>query len=300
MRAKMWKEALAALTFVTLTGIPGGVLAADPDWKAVEQALGKAGQLQPGDVFRVGMPRTDLSVTVKGVPVKAGFALGSYAAFKQIGDQAMVMGDLVLLDQEVPAVMAGLFRGGLEVTAVHNHLNEMSPHVMYMHYEGHGDAIELAKTLRAALSASATPFGGGVAPTVAAGPALDTKQIEQGLGRAGRDIGGGVFQVTAPRAEPLTEMGHPLLPAMGVTTVMNFQATGDGKAAITGDFVLIDREVNNVARALQQHGIDVTALHNHGLMDTPRLFYMHFWATDDAAKLARGLKAALDQTNSQK
>ena len=133
--------------------------AADPDWKAVEQALGKSGQLQAGDVFRIGMPRTDLTVTVKGVPVKAGFALGSYAAFKQVGDHAMVMGDLVLLDQEVPAVMSGLFSGGLEVTAVHNHLNEMSPHVMYMHYEGHGDAVQLATALRQALSASATPLG---------------------------------------------------------------------------------------------------------------------------------------------
>jgi Domain of Unknown Function (DUF1259) len=273
--------------------------AAQPDWKAVEQALGKPGQLQAGDVFRVGMPRTDLEVTVKGVPVKAGFALGSYAAFRQVGDQAMVMGDLVLLDQEVPAVMSGLFAGGLEVTAVHNHLNEMSPHVMYMHYEGHGEAVQLARALRQALSASATPFGPPATPA-AAGAMLDTKPIEQGLGRTGRDIGGGVYQVTVPRAESITEMGHPLLPAMGVTTVMNFQATGEGKAAITGDFVLLDKEVNAVARTLRQHGIEVTAIHNHGLMDTPRLFYMHFWGNDDPAKLARGLKAALDQTNSQK
>src|SRR5713101_7519630 len=126
-----------------IVGAAGLAPAAEPDWKAVEQALGKPGQLQAGDVFRVGKPRTDLSVTVKGVPVKAGFALGSYAAFKQLGDQAMVMGDLVLLDQEVPAVMAGLFSGGLEVTALHNHLNEISPHTMYMHYEGHGEAIKL-------------------------------------------------------------------------------------------------------------------------------------------------------------
>ncbi len=301
MRFPTWTLAVVVVGFIILAGGPGDAPAADPDWKAVEQALGKSGQLQAGDVFRVGMPRTDLAVTVKGVPVKAGFALGSYAAFRQIGDQAMVMGDLVLLDQEVPAVMAGLFRGGLEVTAVHNHVNEMSPHVMYMHYGGHGDVVQLAKALRQALSASGTPLGMSAAPAAAPpGPTLDTKQIEQALGRGGRDIGGGVFQVTAPRAEAITEMGHSLLPAMGVTTVMNFQATADGKAAITGDFVLIDKEVNPVARALQQHGIDVTALHNHGLMDTPRLFYMHFWATDDAATLARGLKAALDLTNSQK
>jgi Domain of Unknown Function (DUF1259) len=292
---------------IVVVGVAVGVgpsmsaLAADPDWKAVEQALGKSGQMQAGDVFRVGMPRTDLAVTVKGVPVKAGFALGSYAAFKQVGDHAMVMGDLVLLDQEVPAVMSGLLGGGLEVTAVHNHLNEIAPHVMYMHYEGHGDALQLAKALRQALSASATPLGtGAAAPAASAGPSLDTKQIEQALGRSGRDVGGGVFQVTVPRAESITGMGVPLLPAMGVVTVLNFQPTADGKAAITGDFVLIDKEVNNVARTLRQHGIDVTALHNHGLQDTPRLFYMHFWATDDAGKLAQGLKAAIDQTNSSR
>jgi uncharacterized protein DUF1259 len=131
-------------------------------------------------------------------------------------------------------------------------------------------------------------------------PSLDTKQIEQVLGRQGRDIGAGVHQVAVPRAETITEMGQPLLPAMGVTTVMNFQPLGDGKAAITGDFAVIDKEVNPVARALRQHGIEVTAIHNHSLMDTPRLFYMHFWATADASKLAQGLKAALERTNSKK
>ena len=280
---------------------PALLRAADPDWKAVEQALGKAGQLMPGDVYRVGMPRTDLSVTVKGIPVKAGFALGSYAAFRQVGDHAMVMGDLVLLDQEVPAVMSALLSGGLEVTAVHNHVNDVSPHVLYMHYGGHGDAVQLAKALRQALAASGTPLGAAAtAPAAVGGPTLDSKQIEQSLGRQGRDVGAGVYQVTVPRSETITEMGQPLLPAMGVTTVINFQPLADGKAAITGDFVLLDKEVNPVARTLRQHGIDVTAIHNHSLMDTPRLFYMHFWAADDAAKLAQGLKAALDQTNSTK
>jgi hypothetical protein len=176
----------------------------------------------------------------------------------------------------------------------------MAPHVMYMHYEGRGDAVQLAKGLHTALSASATPLASGPAPSPSTGPALDSKRIEQVLGRQGRDIGGGVFQLTAPRAEAITETGHPLLPAMGVVTVMNFQPTGDGRAAITGDFVLVDQEVNPVARALRQHGIEVTAIHNHGLFDTPRLFYMHFWANDDPAKLAQGLKAALDLTNSRR
>ena len=300
MNVHVAKYAISLLVATVIIAGPGLAGAVDPDWKAVEQALGKSGQLQTGDVFRIGMPRTDLTVTVKGVPVKAPFALGSYAAFKQIGSQAMVMGDLVLLDQEVPPVMSGLFAGGLEVTAVHNHLNEMSPHVMYMHYQGHGDAVQLAKALRQALSASGTPFGASAPSAPATAPGLDPKQIEQALGRVGRDIGGGVFQVTVPRAEAITEMGHPLLPAMGVTTVLNFRPTVDGKAAITGDFVLIDKEVNPVAQTLLQNGIDVTAIHNHGLRDMPRLFYMHFWATDDPGKLARGLKAALDKTNSQK
>ncbi len=265
MRFGRLHPAIVVLGLVVIVSTPAVAPAVDPDWKAVEQALGKSGQIQPGDVFRIGMPRTDLTVTVQGIPVKAGFALGSYAAFKQAGDQAMVMGDLVLLDQEVPAVMSGLLSRGLDVTAVHNHLNEMSPHVMYMHYEGHGDALQLAKALRQALSASGTPLGGaGAASPVAAGPGLDTKQIEQVLGRSGRDIGGGVFQVTAP------------------------------------DFVLVDKEVNPVAGALRQHGIEVTALHNHGLSDMPRLFYMHFWANDDPVKLAQGLKAALELTNSKK
>jgi hypothetical protein len=295
------KHAILVLGLAVIVATPGLTLASEPDWKAVEAAIGKSGQVQPGGVFRIGMPRTDLAVTVKGVPVKAGFALGSYAAFKPVGDQVMVMGDLVLLDQEVPAVMAGLFREGLEVTAVHNHLNDMWPHVMYMHYEGHGEAVKLATALRQALSASRTPLGGGSATAApAAGPGLDTKQIEQVLGRTGRALDGGVFQVTVPRAEVITEMGVQLLPAMGVTTVINFQPTADGKAAITGDFVLIDKEVNAVARTLTQHGIDVTAIHNHGLMDTPRLFYMHFWANDDPIKLANGLKAVLSQTNSAK
>src|SRR5437660_2286438 len=182
---------------IAAVATPLAAWAADPDWKAVEQALGKSGQMQAGDVYRIGMPRTDLNVTVKGVPVKAGFALGSYAAFKQVGDHAMVMGDLVLLDQEVPAVMSGLLAGGLEVTAVHNHLNEMSPHVMYMHYGGHGDAVQMARALRQALSASGTPLGAAPAAAAPAPAAtLDTKAIEQALGRSGRDVGAGVSPVT--------------------------------------------------------------------------------------------------------
>ena len=295
--------AAAAIAVVSSPAPPATAQpASDADWKAVEQALGKPGQLMPGDVFRIAMPRTDLKVKVQGVDVKPGFALGSYAAFKKMGADAMVMGDLVLLDEEVQNVMAGLLAKGIAITAIHNHLNEMSPHVMYMHYSGHGDAVQLATALHDALSASATPLGPtAAAPSAAAtGPAIDQKQVEAALGRTGR-VNNGILQVGVGRAEKITEGGAmELLPAMGVSTALNFQPTGDGKAAITGDFVLIDREVNAVAKALRANGIQVTALHNHGLDDSPRLFYMHFWANDDAVKLARGLKAALDLTNSKK
>jgi len=210
------------------------------------------------------------------------------------------MGDLVLLDEEVSEVMTRLLRKGLLVTAVHNHLNEMSPHVMYMHYSGHGEARELAAALRDALQGSATPLG-AAAPSSGGtgGPAIDQGQVETALGRQGR-VNGGILQVGVARAEKITENGMELLPAMGVSTALNFQPTADGKAAITGDFVLIASEVNAVARALRDNGIQVTAIHNHALADSPRLFYMHFWANDDAVKLAKGLRAALDLTNSKK
>ena len=294
---------LAVSGVVYLTATPPGANAQqkEAEWKPVEEALGKSGQVQAGDVYRVAMPRTDLKVKVQGVDVKAGFALGSYAAFKKMGKDTMVMGDLVLLDEEVQDVQAMLASKGLAITALHNHLNEMSPHVMYMHYSGHGDAVQLASAIREALSKSGTPLGQAAAASAPAsgGPEIDQKQVEGALGRTGR-VNNGILQVGVARAEKITEDGMELLPAMGVNTALNFQPTGDGKAAITGDFVLIGREVNPVLKALREHGIQVTAIHNHALGDNPRLFYMHFWANDDAVKLARGLKAGLDLTNSKK
>jgi hypothetical protein len=292
---------IATASGVKLTRAAEEPKASEAEWKIVEEALGKAGQVQPGGVYRVAMPRTDLKVKVQGIDVKAGFALGSYAAFKKMGKDAMVMGDLVLLDEEVQDVMARLLTKGIAVTALHNHLNEISPHVMYMHYSGRGDARQLATALREALSASATPLGQAAAAGTAAagGPEIDQKQVEAALGRTGR-VNNGILQVSVARAEKITENGTELLPAMGVNTALNFQPTGEGKAAITGDFVLIGREVNPVAKALREHGIQVTAVHNHALADNPRLFYMHFWANDDAVKLANGLKAALALTNSKK
>jgi Domain of Unknown Function (DUF1259) len=267
------------------------------DWSAVEQALGKSGSMMPGDVFRIGMPRSDLKVTVEGVPVQAGFALGSYAAFKPMDDgTAMVMDDLVLLDEEVPGVMQGLFDNGLQVTALHNHLNHFSPHVMYMHYEGMGDPIQLATGLHTALGASKTPFEPTPPATLPAAQ-LDADTLQGIIGDTGQ-VNNGVLAISVPRAETITENGMQPLPAMGVATALNFQPTDAGKAAITGDFVLLGDEVNPVASALRSAGVEVTAIHNHALADQPRLFYMHFWADDDPVKLATAVRAALDLTNS--
>jgi hypothetical protein len=271
---------------------------ANVDWSAVQDALGRPGTI--GDVFRVGMPRTDLKVTVNTVPVQAGFALGSYAAFKQLDDGAMVMGDLVLLDEEVQPVMSGLFDNGFEVSALHNHLNNISPHVMYMHNEGHGDALMLAQDLHQALSASATPLAPAAPPPPAgapSGPQLDVGTLDGILGYSGR-TNGSVVRYTVPRAETILENGHELLPAIGVATAINFQPSGPNTASITGDFTLTNSEVEAVATALRANGIEVTAMHQHHLNEQPRLFYMHFWGNDDPAKLAQGLRAALDQTNS--
>jgi hypothetical protein len=273
---------------------------ADVDWSAVQDALGRPGTMMAGDVFRVGMPRADLKVTVEGVPVQAGFALGSYAAFKQFADGAMVMGDLVLLDEEVNAVMSGLFDRGFEVSALHNHVNVVSPHVMYMHYEGHGDAVLLAQALHDALAASATPLSPASPPPPSgppSGPQLDSGVLDDILGATGR-ANGSIVQYTIGRPETIIEMGHELLPSMGVATAINVQPTGANTAAITGDFALLGNEVGPVASALRANGIDVTAIHQHHIGEEPRLFYLHFWANDDPAKLARGLRAGLDQTAS--
>jgi len=310
MRTRVQRSAIALCAMIgsiALVLFAGGAAAVGAparqpaaDWNAVQDAVGRAGTMMPGDVFRIGMARTDLKVTVNGIPVQAGFALGSYAAFKQFDDGTMVMGDLVLLDEEVPAVMSGLFDQGFEVSALHNHLNNMSPHVMYMHYEGHGDALQLAQSLHQALSASGTPLSPAVPPppaTPPSGPQLDIGTLDGVLGYSGR-ANGSVVQYSIGRNETITEKGHPLLPAMGVSTALNFQPTGPTTAAITGDFALTAGEVEAVAQALRANGIEVTAMHQHHLNESPKLFYMHFWANDDPAGLAGGLRAALDQTNS--
>jgi hypothetical protein len=271
------------------------------DWKAVEQALGKAGSMQPGDVYKVSLPRSDLKVTAGGVELKPAFALGSWVAFKKTGDMTMVMGDLVLTEDEVTGVLTKLQEGGVEITALHNHVLRESPRVMYMHIHAMGDGAKIAKSIHDALALSKTPFTTAPAPAPAPDLGIDIKQIDQILAQTGK-ANGAVFQYSIARADEVidTAMNSPgivIPPAMGVAQAINFQPTGGGKAAITGDFVLIASEVNPVIKALRDNGIEVTAIHSHMLADSPHLFFMHFWANDDAQKLARGLRAALDKVS---
>jgi len=275
---------------------------ASPTFPGVEEALGRKGAAQPGEVLKFSFPRSDLSVTADGVMLKPALALGSWAAFKHIGTgQSMAMGDLVLTEDEVGPVMKALQAGGIEQTAVHNHVLHESPRVMYVHFSAHGDAAKVAQTLRTALAASKTPTGTPAAPAASTTPSaadLDTAGIARALGIAGK-LSGVVYQVSVPRRERITDRGHEVPPSMGVATAINFQPTGGGKAAVTGDFVMRASEVNKVIRALQAHGITTTALHSHMLNEEPRLFFLHFWANDDAVTLAKGFRAALNETASK-
>jgi hypothetical protein len=270
-----------------------------PNWKPVDTALGRTGQDQPDGTHKFAMPRSDLKVTVAGLQVKPGLALGSWTAFRMIGNEAEVMGDLVLAEDEVPAVMQRLIASGIEITALHNHLLQESPRIMYMHIHGSGPAAKLAGGIHDALSATKTPAPSPTPAGVAPELGFDTKQVDAILGHAGKN-NNGIYQIAVPRADKITEDGMPVPNSMGLATALNFQPSGGGKAAITGDFVLISKEVNPVIKALRSGGVAVTAVHSHMLDEQPHLFFMHFWANDDALKLAKTLRSALNQTNSAK
>jgi hypothetical protein len=281
-----------------LLSVAPAASAAEIDWAPVDQALGKTGSNQPGDVHKYALPRSDLKVTLDGVTIKPSLALGGWLAFAPMGKSAMVMGDLVLTEDEINGVMAKLLSGGVQVTAVHNHLLRAQPPTFYMHVGGSGDPVKLATTLHDALTASKTPFDAPppATPAASADAELDSAKVEQILGYKAT-LNGGVYQFSIPRGDKTTEGGMVVPLAMGMTLPVNFQPTGGGKAAITGDFVLLANEVNPVLAALRANGIEVTALHNHMLDDEPRMFFVHFWANDDAVKLAHGVRRALDKVN---
>jgi len=291
---------MRALTLLAICAAVAGATPANAqeiDWQKVDAAIGRGAAIT-GDVHRYGFPRSDLQVTVDGVAIRPTLALGGWAAFKPAHGGAMVMGDLVLLDTEIAPVMTKLIENGIEITAIHNHVLRGSPATYYLHIGGHGDPVKLATAIRAGLAESKTPL---TAPTPGIPPVLDlnTDQIDQIIGVKGTN-NGGVYAMGVPRRDPITESGMQVSPVgpMGLATAINFQPTGGGKAAITGDYVLAATEVDPVIKALRANGIEVTAIHSHMLSEQPRLIFLHFWANDDALKLARGLRAALDKTAS--
>lgn len=269
------------------------------DWKAVETAMGRSATQQPGDVYRFGFPRSDLRVTAAGVDIQPSLALGGWVAMKAVLGGAVAMGDLVLTEDEVSPVISRLQEGGVEQTAIHHHILHESPRVVYMHIHAHGDPVRIAETIRDAVALTKAPPPAAPSQATSGAFGIDTAGVAQALGYSGR-INGGVYQVSVPRSETIRDRGMEVPPSMGLGTALNFQPTGGGKAAITGDFVLLASEVNPVIRTLREHGIEITSLHSHMLTEEPRLFFMHFWANDDAVKLARGLRAALDKTNSRR
>jgi Domain of Unknown Function (DUF1259) len=262
------------------------------DTAKIDQAMGRPGQ-KMGDVYKFGFPRTDLYVTVHGLAIKPGLALGSWAAFLGTDEVAMVMGDLVLLPEEINPVSEKLRSAGFEITAVHNHLIDETPHVMYVHYMGHGKASQLATSFHEALVASKTPLEQPATSTEPTPPEW-VKTVDDRVGRKG-NFKGGVLSYGVPRSEAVTMNGMTIPPAAGVAEAINFQAADGEYVATTGDFVLTAEEVNSVISALEVNHILVTGLHSHMLTEQPRLFFMHFWAVGTPSTVATGIAEALKQ-----
>jgi hypothetical protein len=263
------------------------------DTAAIDRAIGRSGQAMPGDVYRVSFPRGDMDVSVGAVKVRPGLALGGWAAFKANGDQAVAHGDLVLADSEVNTVISTLQQHNFDITALHNHLLNTSMPVWYLHFWGQGGAPELAAAVKDAISRTKAP-----APAAPAAASTTTDfpadQMQQAIGLKGT-VTNGVLALSQARPEPIQMMGVTLPPSMGMATAINVQSAGNGRVAATGDFVMLADEVNKVARALRQHDVNITALHNHMLHGTPDLYFMHFWAEGEPVKVAAGLKEALAQ-----
>jgi hypothetical protein len=261
----------------------------------IDQALGRSGQ-KIGDIYKVAFPRTDLHVSVHGLAVRPGLALGSWAAFSGSDSSAMVMGDLVLLEGELSPVLDKLRSSGFEITAIHNHLINETPHVLYIHYMGHGPAARLAESLKSALALSKTPLDKPTAPAEETAAPAWVQLVEDSVGRKGT-FKGGVLAYGIARTDEVTTNGTTVPPAAGAAEAINFQAAESGQVATTGDFVLTAAEVNPVISELRAHHIAITALHSHMLTEQPRLFFMHFWAVGEPQAVGAGIKAALSRVS---
>jgi hypothetical protein len=267
---------------------------AQVDSAGLDKVFGRKGAVT-GNVYRVSFPRSDMKITIGDFSVAPGLALTSWVAIHRMGSESMMMGDLGMLDSEEPAVVAKLVELGLGVTAIHNHLVGEKPAIKYLHFSGSGDAADLAGKIKQVFAVTAMPMG---APSAGAGATPDWSAVEAVLGAKGKKSGS-VLSYGFPRNEKLMESGMEMPAPMGMATGINLQMDGS-RAGTTGDFVLLADEVNKVVKALETHGITVTAIHNHMLYDEPRLFMLHFWGVGEPGALAAGLKAALDQTNSKR
>jgi len=257
----------------------------------IVKAIGKEGDLT-GKMYKVSFPRSDLTVKAGNVVIKPALALINWAAFIKSDNSALSYGDLVLLDEEVNPAISKLEDSGIELSALHNHLLHENPRIMYIHFVGRGDEVEMAKGVREALAVTKTPLY-----PITSGPETKpdlAKEIEGIIGYPG-SMGGGVFHINVPRNDiHVAAMGAAIPGYMGMNTPLNFQLEGNN-AAINGDFILRPAEVNPVIKVLRANGIEIASVHNHMLDEEPRLIFMHFWAYGDAVDLAKGLKAALGQ-----
>ncbi|OLZ62889.1 hypothetical protein AV521_40480 [Streptomyces sp. IMTB 2501] len=267
----------------------------EADWKPVADTLGRTGTLMKGTVYRIPLPRKDLKVTTEGVTVKPGLSLGGYLAFAKYKHETMLMGDLVITEDELPKVTDALQAAGIEQTALHKHLLQQSPAIWWTHIHAMGDPVKLAQGIKAALAQTSIPPASPPAPTQPPID-LDTAGIDKALGRKGT-ADGGIYKFSIARNQTITDGMHVLPPALGITTGINFQPLGDNKAAINGDFVMTAPETQKVIQALRKGNIDIVELHNHSFDEQPRLFYLHFWATADGVTLAKALRPALDATD---
>jgi hypothetical protein len=265
------------------------------DTATIERLTGGKGELSEKEgVFKVSVPRADLDVNVAGVKMTPPLGLTSWAAFQRAGEQVMVMGDMVLLEDQVNPVMSVALENGLEVTALHNHFAWDSPKVMFMHIGGMGDEAALAGAVGKVFTTIKDTSGGrGEVPRVELSPAqtsLDPKAIEDVLGMKGQ-LANGVYKVTIGRTTKMH--GHEVGNTMGVNTWAAF-AGSDEKAIVDGDFIMFEPEVQPVLKALRGAGINIVAIHQHMIEESPRTVFLHYWGVGPARELAKGLKAALD------
>jgi hypothetical protein len=267
------------------------------EYQQVLTALGKQGDYK-ANVLKVNIPRNDLDVTVATVKTPTPFGFGGWVAMTKGTGMDVMMGDLVLTQDEVNPVMSALLENGLEVTALHNHFFWDEPRVFFMHVHGHGKPADLARQVKPALDligkSTAKPASASNAPAAPAATAIDTAKIAQIVGTPGEQTGA-VYKITLGRDDlKLTEMGAPINARMGLNTWAAFVGTNEN-AAVAGDVAMVASEVTPVLKALRMNGLDVVAIHHHMTETSPAIFFLHYWGTGPVDKLARGFKAAVDQ-----